>query len=987
MNFSHLNRLSKLVLRHFLVAALGVSSLALAQIQAPAPIASANIGEVGHSLVNTTMPAMLVPVAQSLQKQIQMTVQVINGAPLRWQWDGHTNAERKGLINPAFTDLFAALPTLRPDVLVLTERVDIAGTMRWENTIGYVNLWVERARAANPNVRPYLYSTWFNSALGPWNTDVPNRTVWRTRIESDGLLYEQVARAAGIQMVPGHRAMMALYDAIAAGQVPGYTSIESFFSDDIHLNGMGNYYIALVHYATIFKASPIGAVIPPGAGVSAALAQQLQQMAWSVVSGYSLSGATGETNPTAGACGAANGSALAAAPTSNLCTAGTASAVAGTGPYTWSCAGTNGGATASCLATRPATATNGTCGNANGVAVRTAPNLGLCATGTPSSVMGVGPFAWSCTGLNSGTTAGCSAPVLSSPTNGACGASNGGSFTGPPTSNLCLAGSATSVTGAGPFTWGCSGSNGGTTAACAALLTPPPAAPVSGICGGANGVAASAAPAAGLCTIGAATAVTGAGPFVWSCTGLNGGSPAACAAPRLLPAVAGVCGASNGGSFASAPAANLCQAGTATAVSGVGPFAWSCTGANGGPAASCQASLASPVIVPGRTVNTIGSLAQGASQFFTFQVPAGVSSVAFVLTGNAGDSDLFVSRGAQLSRNSAFWKGNSSSPNEQVTLTRPYPGTYYVEVYGYSATSGVVLTTTIVSGATGGATPTAGACGASNGGSFTGPPTSNLCLAGSATSVTGAGPFTWGCSGSNGGTTAACAALLTPPPAAPVSGICGGANGVAASAAPAAGLCTIGAATAVTGAGPFVWSCTGLNGGSPAACAAPRLLPAVAGVCGASNGGSFASAPAANLCQAGTATAVSGVGPFAWSCTGANGGPAASCQASLASPVIVPGRTVNTIGSLAQGASQFFTFQVPAGVSSVAFVLTGTAGDSDLFVSRDAQLSRNSAFWKGNSSSPNEQVIQTRPYPGTYYVEVYGYSATTGVVLTTTITR
>lgn len=57
--------------------------------------------------------------------------------------------------------------------------------------------------------------------------------------------------------------------------------------------------------------------------------------------------------------------------------------------------------------------------------------------------------------------------------------------------------------------------------------------------------------------------------------------------------VNGICGASNGGSFASMPTANLCSSGTQTTVSGNGPWLWSCNGSNGGGTANCSASLAS----------------------------------------------------------------------------------------------------------------------------------------------------------------------------------------------------------------------------------------------------------------------------------------------------------------------------------------------------------------------------------------------------------
>lgn len=58
--------------------------------------------------------------------------------------------------------------------------------------------------------------------------------------------------------------------------------------------------------------------------------------------------------------------------------------------------------------------------------------------------------------------------------------------------------------------------------------------------------------------------------------------------------VAGVCGSVNGKALASAPTGNLCTSGTASAVSGGGPWHWSCSGQSGAAAASCGASAVAP---------------------------------------------------------------------------------------------------------------------------------------------------------------------------------------------------------------------------------------------------------------------------------------------------------------------------------------------------------------------------------------------------------
>jgi hypothetical protein len=59
--------------------------------------------------------------------------------------------------------------------------------------------------------------------------------------------------------------------------------------------------------------------------------------------------------------------------------------------------------------------------------------------------------------------------------------------------------------------------------------------PVNGSCGPANGATSSVAPSAGLCSVGTASAVMGTGPWTWQCTGSNGGTTSSCAALPLTP--------------------------------------------------------------------------------------------------------------------------------------------------------------------------------------------------------------------------------------------------------------------------------------------------------------------------------------------------------------------------------------------------------------------------------------------------------------------
>ncbi|HJV36669.1 S8 family serine peptidase [Geomonas sp.] len=110
--------------------------------------------------------------------------------------------------------------------------------------------------------------------------------------------------------------------------------------------------------------------------------------------------------------------------------------------------------------------------------------------------------------------------------NGVCGAANGGRFASAPTSNLCSAGTPSAVTGSGPWNWTCVGSSSGTTATCSANTM----SSGNGICGTSNGVAFASAPGSNLCASGTPSAVTGSGPWNWTCSG-TGGTNATCSSP------------------------------------------------------------------------------------------------------------------------------------------------------------------------------------------------------------------------------------------------------------------------------------------------------------------------------------------------------------------------------------------------------------------------------------------------------------------------
>jgi hypothetical protein len=118
--------------------------------------------------------------------------------------------------------------------------------------------------------------------------------------------------------------------------------------------------------------------------------------------------------------------------------------------------------------------TNAVCGSDNGQTLSTAPT-NFCATGTlitPSYVQTATGWSWSCSGVNGGTQANCSARLGQNPNNAVCGSDNGQTLSTAPT-NFCATGTLITpsyVQTATGWSWDCGGLNGGALAHCFATM-------------------------------------------------------------------------------------------------------------------------------------------------------------------------------------------------------------------------------------------------------------------------------------------------------------------------------------------------------------------------------------------------------------------------------------------------------------------------------------------------------------------------------------
>ena len=259
---------------------------------------------VGHSL-SDQIPDMV----QSLSDDhpnlsFSWVYQSIPGAPLRWQWD-RKEAMDYGENPPQFIAYYndtAGLSTGAFDALVLTEAVprylDII-----DETYAYADSFMQYALAGNPNIQIYLYEDWHCILSGTptgCSYDVDSNP-WRQRLTDDLTMWESVVDSLNFRhqpknpvcMIPGGQGLAAMYDSIQEGNIPFISQIEDLFSDNIHLNDTGKYFIACIHFAAIHGISPVGLTNQLqhwwGGDLGAPpllLAQKMQEMAWETVLRY-----------------------------------------------------------------------------------------------------------------------------------------------------------------------------------------------------------------------------------------------------------------------------------------------------------------------------------------------------------------------------------------------------------------------------------------------------------------------------------------------------------------------------------------------------------------------------------------------------------------------------------------------------------------------------------------------------------------------------
>ncbi len=270
----------------------------------PPPQGSLTVFHLGHSLVNRDMPAMLAqlaPTGHAYDSQLGW------GTTLQAHWgDAPINGFEAENAHPHFRPAMEGVQSGDYDAIVLTEMVEIRASIRYYDSPVYLARWAETALNARPDVRLYLYETWhqLDDPEG-WleRIDRDHERYWLSRVLGPALA--ALPDGTQIFLIPAGPVLAAFVRAVegqgGVGNVRDRTDLfaraEDGALDVIHLNDIGNYLVALVHYAVLYQQSTVGlphgltrADGSPAVAPDPKVARLMQDTTDSVVRNLGLSG-------------------------------------------------------------------------------------------------------------------------------------------------------------------------------------------------------------------------------------------------------------------------------------------------------------------------------------------------------------------------------------------------------------------------------------------------------------------------------------------------------------------------------------------------------------------------------------------------------------------------------------------------------------------------------------------------------------------------
>lgn len=279
---------------------------------------------IGNSLTDT-IDNWLKPVAESGGHKLDFHRFTIPGAPTDWLW-AHPGS---GFGDSRYTEAFFAFA---PFDHLFTQPFSGHGRSV-VNEAEHSGKFFTECRKSSPKVQLWLYQQWPEQKFGEswskgtiplggtksmWDkmTLLPDESIadggwngiiirkkeaprtWQQAVTNHSRYFEILRdemqrqfQGNTIRIVPAGPALATLKNQMEAGKISGLGEFfGEIFADGVHLTPKGRYLVALVHYACIFKESPVGKISPLNSGLTESQAKAFQEIAWETVKAHPWAG-------------------------------------------------------------------------------------------------------------------------------------------------------------------------------------------------------------------------------------------------------------------------------------------------------------------------------------------------------------------------------------------------------------------------------------------------------------------------------------------------------------------------------------------------------------------------------------------------------------------------------------------------------------------------------------------------------------------------
>ncbi|MEO5321966.1 hypothetical protein PV773_01460 [Mesorhizobium sp. CC13] len=296
----------------FAALSFGMTAKAVAPALGTAPVVAADAGQFfvsGHSLTDRPFPDMLEAIAAASGRRLTWERQHIGGSSIRQRTlgpDGSPPGSGYGAgvgRDGKPIDVIAELAVRRYDVLIVTEWHRVLDAMLSEGTATYMGELQDRFMAGNPRGMSYFLAPWADlsdlTAPGDWiDYERAASPVWQCLVEGINRKLAGQDRQDRIRFIPASLALAELVARLTSAQpVAGFEGLAAegvtaaLFTDRVHLTELGNYFVAVAAYATVFGNEAATAPVP--AALDQARAESLRSIALELVAQWRVRQAFG----------------------------------------------------------------------------------------------------------------------------------------------------------------------------------------------------------------------------------------------------------------------------------------------------------------------------------------------------------------------------------------------------------------------------------------------------------------------------------------------------------------------------------------------------------------------------------------------------------------------------------------------------------------------------------------------------------------------